>query len=134
MLFSAAVDRIKAAEVWIERIEMKGYLYAGVALCLVAFAMNAGWIPRPASNLETAATPAAPEKPVVSDPTAALEPASATAPPAAPERQPMPVGIDAPAPAAATTEADASAKRVFAPAAKPDAPPAPHARRRGAPH
>jgi hypothetical protein len=48
---------------------MKGYLFAGVALSLIAYAMNAGWIPRPGSSeftnspprVEATTAPAAPD-------------------------------------------------------------------------
>lgn len=55
---------------------MKGYLIAGAALCGVAFAMNAGWIP-PLGKMETASTPPAAESAPVA---VELRPAPAAAP------------------------------------------------------
>ncbi|KAF2989555.1 hypothetical protein OGR47_16370 [Methylocystis sp. MJC1] len=67
---------------------MKGYLIAGAALCVIAFAMNAGWIPAP-GKLETATKPPAEESAPLAvelapTPAIAPEPAAASTPVAEP--------------------------------------------------
>lgn len=95
---------------------MKGYLIAGAALCVIAFAMNAGWIPAP-GKLETAtkqpATESAPLA-VKLEPTPAIAPEPAAA---APEPAVASTPVAAPEPAAAPTPAAAAA-----PVAEPPAP------------
>ena len=58
---------------------MKRYIAAGVVLCVVAFAIHAGWIPRPMS-LEDAAPPPVAQAPVATDSNAAREPSVAPPP------------------------------------------------------
>jgi hypothetical protein len=56
---------------------MKEYLFAGIALCIIAYAMNAGWIPRP-NAIEAANKPQ-----IVEEAAAPISSGTTTAPPGA---------------------------------------------------
>jgi hypothetical protein len=91
------------------RFAVKGYLLAGVAICAVAFAMNAGWLPKPGSLVSAEKAPAVDAVQATPVETPPAEAPAQAAPP-----EPVASAAPAPEPAAEPAAKPAPAKETHA--------------------